>query len=147
MRGEVVEGMTPDSPAATGRRKTRNGFEQDLNGPMMPIAWTRSHTNDAGKTNRIFTTTMGSATDLLNEGFRRMLVNSVYWATDLTKVLPQRVNVEFVGPYKPSNFGFDGFRKGVKPADLGGLLALVAHWNKAYGPLSGAQQPARPSHP
>jgi len=43
------------------------------NDPMQPIAWTRMHKNDSGKTNRILTTTMGSASDLKNEGLRRLV--------------------------------------------------------------------------
>ncbi|MCO5297265.1 MAG: ThuA domain-containing protein [Fimbriimonadaceae bacterium] len=113
VRGQVVEGMGPDDPPATGRKKTAQGTEQPLNEPMMPVAWTRAPRNGFGK---VFTTTMGAATDLLNEDLRRLLVNAAYWGVGLD--VPSRADVDLVGPYQPSPFGFDGFRKGVKPADL-----------------------------
>lgn len=116
MRGEVVAGMTPSDLAATGRKKTALGVEQGLNDPMMPIVWARSVRNDAGKTNRVLTCTMGAATDLLNEGLRRLVVNGAFWLTGLP--VPAKANVELVGEYHPSPFGFGGFKKGVKPADL-----------------------------
>lgn len=113
VRGEVVEGLGENDPGATNRKKTAQSIEQSVNDPMMPIVWVRDHKNEAGKVNRVFTSTMGAATDFLNEGFRRLLVNSVYWATDVK--VPSRANVDLVGTYAPSPFGFDKFRPGVRP--------------------------------
>ncbi|MBX7131518.1 MAG: ThuA domain-containing protein [Fimbriimonadaceae bacterium] len=104
MRGEVVEGMKPTDPPAQGKKKTAKGTEQDFNSPMMPIVWTREVLNDNGKTNRIFTCTMGAATDFLSEPLRRLLVNASYWAMGLP--VPAKANVDLVGDYKPSPFGF-----------------------------------------
>ncbi len=84
----------------------------------MPVAWTKSYTGAQGKKARIFTTTMGASQDLESEGVRRLLVNAVYWAVGLEKKIPARSNVDIIGHYKPLPFGFGGFRKGVKPADL-----------------------------
>ncbi len=117
MRGEVVAGMTESDPMATGRKRTRDGREQDLNDPRMPIAWIREVPNEKGHANKVLTTTMGAATDLLNEGFRRFLVNASYWSVNLGKI-PARANVDFIGKFEPSKFGFEGFKKGVKPSDL-----------------------------
>jgi hypothetical protein len=118
LRGQVLAGMAPQDPPAEGRKKTAGGTEQPLNDPMMPIAWVRSYRNQAGKTNKVLTCTMGAATDLQNEGLRRMLVNGAYWAVGLAKKIPAQANVDLVGEYNPSPFGFDGFKKGIKPADL-----------------------------
>lgn len=118
VRSQVLSGMNPEDAPATGRKKTAQGIEQDINSPMMPIAWVRQRRNESGKVNKILTTTMGAATDLMNEGVRRLLVNGVYWAAGLERKIPRRANVDFVGAYQPSPFGFDGFRKGVKPAAL-----------------------------
>jgi hypothetical protein len=71
---------------------------------MMPILWVRERMNESGKTNRIVTTTMGAATDFLNEGFRRMVVNSVFWG--LKMPIATKTDVDLVGEYKPSKFGF-----------------------------------------
>jgi hypothetical protein len=61
---------------------------------------------------------MGSSQDLLNEGFRRLLVNACYWAMGMEKRIPPRSNVDLVGDYQPLPFKFGGFAKGVRPADL-----------------------------
>jgi hypothetical protein len=118
LAGQVVAGMTPSDPPAHYRKKAVTGTEQDVNEPMMPVAWLRTRRNESGKVNRILTTTMGAATDLLNEGVRRFLVNGAYWALGMEKRIPAKSNVDFVGLYAPTKFGFDGFRRGVRPADL-----------------------------
>ncbi len=106
VRAQVLAGTTPDSPPeSTGK-----------NQPMQPLAWSRLHKNDAGKTNRIFCTTMGSSTDLRDESLRRLLVNSVYWGLGLE--VPAKADVQLVGSFEPTEYGFNKFRRGVKPDDL-----------------------------
>jgi hypothetical protein len=83
---------------------------------MMPIAWTKSYQVPGGKTGKAFTTTMGSSTDFSNEGLRRLVVNAVYHLLDLK--VPEKADVNPVGPYNPTAYGFDGFKKGMKPADF-----------------------------
>jgi hypothetical protein len=61
---------------------------------------------------------MGSAQDLLNDGFRRLLVNACYWAAGLERRIPAHADVRLVGPYKPLPFGFGGYKKGLKISDL-----------------------------
>ncbi|MCI0334550.1 MAG: GDSL-type esterase/lipase family protein [Planctomycetes bacterium] len=117
LRGAVLTGMTPDTPAANYRKKrASDGAEQGVNEPQMPIAWTRLHKNPAGKTNRVFCTTMGAATDLRSEGLRRLLVNAVFWGLGMD--VHEKVNVDLVGSFEPSAYGFDGYRRGVRPSDL-----------------------------
>jgi hypothetical protein len=117
MRGLVLQGMTPDSaPAAYRKVRATDKQEQGVNEPAMPIVWTRLHRNDTGTTNRVLTTTMGSATDLENEGLRRLVVNGVYWGLGLD--VPSRADVTYVDEYIPSFYGFDGFRKGLRPSDF-----------------------------
>ncbi len=115
--GQVVNGMEVSDPPANNRKKTSQGVEQAVNDPMMPIVWLRNHKNENGNINRVLTTTMGAATDLLDEGIRRLLVNGAYWMVGLS--VPDRTDVSLVGDYEPSNFGFGGYRKGVKPSDHG----------------------------
>jgi len=106
--GAVLEGMKPSDAPVAG----------ELNEPMMPVAWTRTYTGAQGKPARIFTTTMGSAQDLLNEGFRRLLVNACYWALRLEGRIAERSSVELVGAYEPLPFKFGGAASGVRPSDL-----------------------------
>jgi hypothetical protein len=106
--GQVLTGMKPTDPPVAGKQ----------NDPMMPIAWTRTWTGPAGKPARVFTTTMGASQDFESEGLRRLLVNATYWALGMEEQIPEKSNVAVVGQFQASPFKSNGFRKGVKPADL-----------------------------
>lgn len=116
-RGQVLKGMSPtDGPDLEQRKKRKSdGQEQGINEPMMPIAWTRVNENTNGKKNRVFCTTMGAATDLANEGLRRMVVNGVLWAFALE--IPAKTDVRFVDPFAPTPYAFKGYRRGITPDD------------------------------
>ena len=101
--GAVLESMSPDAEPVKGPQ----------NEPMLPVAWTRSYHGG-----RILTTTMGSAQDLLNEAFRRMVVNACYWALGMESRAPAKADVGLVGDYQPLPFGFGGYQKGLKVADV-----------------------------
>ncbi len=117
LRGQVVSGLTPDSkPVERAKARATDKVEQDVNTPMMPVAWTREHSTASGNTNRILCTTMGSADDLANEGLRRLVVNGVYWGLKMD--VPVKADVRFVDEYQPSFYGFNGYRKGMKVSDL-----------------------------
>ncbi|MGA2069206.1 MAG: ThuA domain-containing protein [Thermoguttaceae bacterium] len=107
--GQVLSGMKPSDPPVAGPK----------NNPMMPVAWIKTYTAPGGKSGRVFTTTMGAATDLASEGLRRLLVNAVYWCVGLEDKIPPAANVDLVGKYRPTGFGFAKHRKGVRPAELG----------------------------
>ncbi|MBM3877821.1 MAG: ThuA domain-containing protein [Verrucomicrobia bacterium] len=116
LRGKVLKGMKPEDPPADYKKKTVKGVEQPVNDPAMPVAWTRDHARENGKVNKVFCTTMGAATDLLSEGTRRLVVNAVFWGLGLE--VPAKANVEIVGEFKPTMYGFKTYKKGVKPSDL-----------------------------
>lgn len=116
VRGQVLSGMNRGDGPAIGRKKTVQGIEQGLNEPMMPMVWVREYMHPSGVINRIITSTMGAATDLQDENLRRMIVNASFWVQNLP--VPTKANVELVGTYQPSKFGFNTFKKGVKPSDL-----------------------------
>ncbi len=109
--GQVLEGMKPDSPVVEGADAKKNE-------PMMPVAWVKTYSVEGGPTGRVFTTTMGSSTDLAAEGTRRMLVNACYWATGLEDKIPEKSAVEIVGTFEPTPFGFNKAVKGLTPASL-----------------------------
>lgn len=100
--GQVLQGMSPADPPVDGPK----------NEPMMPIAWTKTYENAP-----VFCTTMGSATDLANEGFRRLLVNAVYWATGLAEKISPESDVTIVGEFNPTEYGFGSYQRGIKPKD------------------------------
>ena len=101
--GQVLVGMKSTDEPLKGKK----------NEPMMPVAWTREY-----KGGRIFTTTMGASQDLESAGTRRMIVNATYWCAGLDKALTPSLNVDIVGDYQPTRFGFNSYKKGVRPSQL-----------------------------
>jgi hypothetical protein len=101
-------GMRPTDSELPGRIMVEDDDDQeveiDQNDPMMPVAWTKSYQIPGGQTGKVFATTIGASTDLLAEGTRRMMVNAVFWLLDLE--VPEKANVDLVGPYHPSRFAF-----------------------------------------
>lgn len=106
--GQVLDGMKPGDLPVTGGK----------NDPMMPLVWVRTFSGRSGKEARVVATTMGASVDLESEGLRRLLVNACYWAMGLEGQIPPRSDVDYVGPYHPTFFGFNKFRRGVRPSDL-----------------------------
>ena len=107
VHGQVVAGMKPSDPPVDGRK----------NDPMMPLIWTKTFKGSEGKESRIFCTTMGASTDFQSEGLRRTVVNASLWCLGMEKKIPAKSNVDYVGKYKPTKFGFGSFTRGVKPED------------------------------
>ncbi|MBX3179551.1 MAG: ThuA domain-containing protein [Candidatus Hydrogenedentes bacterium] len=105
VNGIVLTGMNPDDPPGTEKTEKQ------------PIAWIKTWTGESGTPARVFTTTMGASRDLLSEGLRRLLVNAAYWCTGLEEQIPPRANVDIVGEYNPTPFGFNEHQKGLKPED------------------------------
>jgi type 1 glutamine amidotransferase len=103
--GQVLQGMKPTDKPVEGKK----------NEPMMPLIWTRDYKAESGKICRTLTSTIGAAVDLESEGLRRLFVNACYWLTGLE--VPPKANVDYVGEYKPTFFGFNKARKGVKPSE------------------------------
>ena len=97
---DLFYGMRPtDTIPAT---KNDNGVL--VNDPMMPVAWTKSYQIPGGIEGKAFTTTIGAATDMLNAGVRRLLVNSVFWSMDMD--VPAKADVGIVGDFKPTAYEF-----------------------------------------
>lgn len=116
VRGQVLAGMNPtDALAVQEKQRATDKGTQGINTPMIPIAWQRVVKNAAGKTNKILCTTMGAATDLASEDLRRLVVNGVFWGAGIK--IPAKADVTLVGDYKPSNYGFDGYKKNTKSED------------------------------
>lgn len=103
--GQVLEGMNPTDKPVEGAK----------NDPMMPLAWTRMYNGETGNTSRVFCTTMGAATDLVSEGTRRLIANACFWGLEMQ--VPAKADVDLVGEYNPTQFGFKKYVEGVKPAD------------------------------
>ncbi|MFL3050433.1 MAG: ThuA domain-containing protein [Candidatus Neomarinimicrobiota bacterium] len=101
--GQVLTGMNPEDPAKSDK-------------PLMPLAWIKNYKGDTGNTTKVFTTTMGAATDLESEGLRRLLVNATYWSLGMESQIPDRANVDLVGTFNPTPFGFGDQKIGIMPS-------------------------------
>jgi hypothetical protein len=103
--GDPLMGMRPGDPVAEGAR----------NDPLMPLAWFRTYELPDGKPGRVFTTTLGAATDLVAPGSRRMIVNAALHLVG-REVPEGGAEVALVGTFEPLRFGFGQFRRGLRPA-------------------------------
>lgn len=105
-RGEVLNGMKIDDPADSTKKP-------------LPVAWVRNYVKDNAKS-RVFCTTHGASEDILNPGMRRLLLNAHLWCLGMDDAIKANANIDFVGPYNPLTFNFEGARYGVKPSDIAG---------------------------
>ena len=105
-----------------------NSAEDKTKTPM-PGAWVRTYQSASGKSGRVFATTYGGSGDLVNDGFRRMLVNACYWAVGLEKAIKPNSDISFVGPYRPTWHGGATRATAVTPEDLIG-------WDSSIWPES-----------
>lgn len=104
-QSQPLNGMKKDSPA-------------DQSKPPMPSTWTRHYRGKDGKAQRVFHSTQGASQDILDPDYRRLVINGILWAAGMESAIQADQNLDFVGPYQPSTFKFEGHCKGVKPADL-----------------------------
>jgi len=117
-RGQVLNGMTPDAEPAPNKK-------------VLPVAWVRHYSEEPSS--RVFATTHGASEDIVNDGFRRMLVNAHLWCLRMEDQIKPDAPISFVGPYNPVTFGFGGYRKGVKPADIAGWETPIYAEDKPSG--------------
>ena len=76
----------------------------DPNKEMPPIAWFNQYQLPDGIQGHSFTSTIGSATDMLDDEVRRLLVNASYHLLDLE--VPELADISLIGEYNPNQFGF-----------------------------------------
>ena len=115
---QPLTGMTPDSPADETKKP-------------MPGAWVRTYKSESGREGRVFASTYGASGDLVNEGFRRMIVNATFWAVGLEKAIKPDADISFVGPLRPTWLGGVKRAAHVKPEDLAGWDAPI--WPEETG--------------
>ena len=107
VKGQVLAGMKPGDPPLAGRK----------NDPMMPLIWIREMKMDDGGTRRVICSTIGASQDFESAGLRRCVVNACYWGMGLEAKIPARSDVNYVGKYAPTRFGFKKYTPGIKPSD------------------------------
>jgi len=109
LRGQVVSGMSPTDPPLDGPQ----------NAPMMPLLWVRERPakDPSRPAQRIITSTIGASVDLQCADLRRAFVNACYFGLRLEDRIPEQSDVELVGDYQPTFYGFGAAKKGVRPHD------------------------------
>lgn len=90
----------------------------DTKKPPVPCTWTREYTAKNGTKGRVFHSTQGASEDQLDDNYRRMSINGIFWAAGLEKEIKADADISFVGKYQPTTFKMAGHAKGVKPSDL-----------------------------
>jgi len=100
--GQTLTGMQPTDPP-------------NVKKAIMPLVWLRDYKTPSGRTSKILCSTIGAATDFESEDLRRMMVNACLHLTGLP--VPDKADATPVGEFKPTPFGFNGYRKGVKVSD------------------------------
>lgn len=105
LRGEVTQSFDPKSEGVAKK-----------NNPMQPVAWAREYKHENGKVSKILTTTMGAASDLTDENLRRLVINGVYWGTNLE--VPASADASLKSVFKPTFYGFNEFQKGKTVKDF-----------------------------
>ena len=85
---------------------------------VMPIAWTKPYQLDGGKPGMAFASTMGSSMGFQSEDMRRLVVNASFYLLGMGERITPELSMDIVGDYKPTMFGFDTFRKGMKVGDF-----------------------------
>jgi hypothetical protein len=117
-----VYGVNPDFPADAVVLlwgQTLKGMKSDdapnVNKAVMPLAWLRDFRGTTGKVSPMLCSTIGAAIDLKSEDLRRFFVNATLHLTG--QPVPDRADVEPIGDFQPTLFGFNGYRKGVKVSD------------------------------
>jgi type 1 glutamine amidotransferase len=102
-----LTGMEPTSPP-------------DETKTAMPGAWVREYKSASGKPGRVFASTYGASGDLVNEGFRRMLVNGCLWTLGLEDAIKADNDIGLVGPFRPTWHGGAKRARDIKPEELAG---------------------------
>ena len=107
LMAQPLAGMKQDSPIDETKKP-------------MPGAWVRTYMSSSGKAGRVFASTYGASGDLMNDGFRRLLVNACYWTVGLESEIKPTAEISIVGPYRPTWMGVNKRAASVKPAELTG---------------------------
>ena len=125
VHGKVMAraGEYDEGDALYGMRPSDDQAVEEKNDPTMPVAWTKTYQLPGATAGRAFSTTLGTSTDLLEDGVRQMLVNAVFWALGEEDGIPEDgAASDLVGDFNPTRFNNHPpeywLQRAVKPADF-----------------------------
>ncbi|WP_250931263.1 ThuA domain-containing protein [Aporhodopirellula aestuarii] len=124
---QPLQGMTPDSPIVESL-------------PPQPSEWTRTYRTADGKEARVFTSLYGTPEDITNEGYRRMMINGIFWAVGLEDKITSDLDVSLVGPFNPNTFGNQTHAPGIKPEMYTGYESPIPAHNNVNKPKAKAKK-------
>jgi len=104
--------------------------DPDPNKAPMPSTWTRQYAAKDGSMHRVFHSTQGASQDILDENYRRLIINGTLWALGMEAAIKPDLDISFVGPYEPTRFAMGRHVRKVKPSDL-------ADWESPIMPAPG----------
>jgi uncharacterized protein len=113
-----------DSEPLLAGRALRSSHEQagrtDRYPLTNPVAWTRTHTGEAGIPARVFFTTLGHPFDFHDPNMRRLSLNGILWALGMEdRIPPGGARVDFAAAFDPNPSGFGRqFKQGMRPGDF-----------------------------
>ena len=93
--------------------------------PPMASEWTRTYQGKDGVEGRVFTSLYGASEDILNPGYRRMIINGIYWTLSMEDSIKPDSIIDFVGEYNPNTFRTGHYARGIKPADYKGFTSPI----------------------
>ncbi len=99
--------------------------EPDTSKPPMASEWTREYAGANGAKGRVFTSLYGASEDIVNPGYRRMLINATYWMLGMEEAIKADAPIDFVGKYQPNTFRNGGYARGIKPAMYEGFESPI----------------------
>jgi len=118
---QPLQGMTSDSPNAKDKKPC-------------PGTWVRTYTSKSGTEGRVFTSTSGASEDILDDDYRRMLVNGCLWTMGLEEKITADADVALVGPYNPVTYNNLAYRLDVKPQEMAGWDSPIMPADKEVQP-------------
>ncbi|MFT4637464.1 MAG: hypothetical protein ACI8T1_000773 [Verrucomicrobiales bacterium] len=108
--------------------------EPDASKPPMASEWTREYAGADGKKGRVFTSLYGASEDIVNDGYRRMIINATYWMMSLENQIKADAAIDFVGKYQPNTFRGGGYARGIKPEAYNGFESPIPANNNVAAP-------------
>lgn len=88
-------------------------------------SWKFSYKSADETSNRVFHSTQGASEDILDDNYRRLIINGAFWALGLESQIKADNDISFVGPYKPTTFGIHNWQLNVKPSDMAGFDTII----------------------
>ena len=105
---QPMESMEKDAPVLESK-------------PPQATSWTRHYAAKDGSLHRVFHSTQGASEDILDDDYRRMMVNGIIWAAGLEDQITDSLEMGLVGDYQPNTFGVLQHSRNTKPSDLAGF--------------------------